>query len=166
MERIREMLIVHDYDPFYWFSVSPDGGYLALFFDSHADGKSFDLLMMNLRSGTLEPIYFANTNGDVAFDRQNGFYFVQIDGSGRGTSLFRHQLPGEGEQDEQVTNLVYEEPNSDYGLNLHNSLSGDFIVLDICSTYSPRTNEIWLKHTSDEQQDFSLVQGLRFGVRY
>jgi len=60
--------------------------------DTEQNGKSFDILVKDLSIGKLMPVLILNAQDEVAFDRQQGFYYVQVDASGRGKRVFRHQL--------------------------------------------------------------------------
>lgn len=44
--------------------------------------------------GKLLPVLILNTDGEVAFDKFDGFYYTQVasDGGNRGARVFRHQL--------------------------------------------------------------------------
>ena len=74
------------------------------------NGKSFDIIVKDLSIDRLMPVLIHNTDGEVAFDKFSGFYYTQIDPSGRGYKIFRHQVGTLHSEDM----MLYEEINSDY----------------------------------------------------
>ena len=134
-----------------------------------SEGKrSFDLIVKDLSINKLLPVLILNSDGEVAFDRFNGFYYTQIseDGGSRGARVFRHQL-GTLHQDDVI---IYEEKNPDFSVSgtiyssinfflVENTLSGDYIMITIRSLFKPTTNEVWMKHAGKEQslEKFWLV---------
>ena len=106
------------------------------------------------------PVLILNSKDEVAFDKDQGIYYVQVDADGIGKKVFRHQLGSLQSQDA----LIYEETNPDFNVSVSNTLSGEFVKVNICSTFKPETNEIWLK--SKENKKFWLVQAMQIGVSY
>ena len=51
---------------------------------------------------------------------------------------------------------------------VENTLSGDFITINIRSLFKPMTNEIWIKSAKTDvvTEKFWLIQPMRAGVRY
>lgn len=70
------------------------------------------------------PVLILNSDGEVAFDRFNGFYYTQLgeDGS-RGAKVFRHQLGSLHSEDV----LIYQEKNSDFSVS-GNEISGIILL--------------------------------------
>lgn len=63
--------------------------------------------------------------------------------------------------------LVFDEAkNSNFRVAVENTLSGEFILLSIESTFKPRCNEIWVKSAKEVDSKFKLVQPLRERVSY
>jgi len=99
------------------------------------------------------PVLLLNAQDEVAFDNKSGFYYTQVDGDGKGKRVFRHQLGTLQEQDV----LIYEETNPEFSVTVSNSLSGDFVIVNIESNFKPKTNEIWLRNSSSPKEKFWLV---------
>lgn len=85
-----------------------------------------------------------------------------MDADGKGKRVFRHQLGSLQDQDV----LIYEETNPDFSVSVSNTLSGNFVKVNIQSTFKPRTNEVWLRNADNKAEKFWLVQPMRMGVRY
>lgn len=70
--------------------------------------------MKDLSIDKLMPVLILNSHdGEVAFDKFNGFYYTQtstMDGGSRGAKVFRHQLGTLHSEDV----LIYEEKNPDF----------------------------------------------------
>lgn len=62
--------------------------------------------------------------------------------------------------------LIYHETNPEFGVSLENTLSSDFIKIEITSTFKPKTNEVWLRNASNINEKFWLVQPMQMGVYY
>ena len=77
-------------------------------------GQTFDLIVKDLSIDKLMPVLILNSHdGEVAFDKFNGFYYTQTstgDGGSRGAKVFRHQLGTLHSEDV----LIYEEKNPDF----------------------------------------------------
>jgi protease II len=61
--------------------------------------------------------------------------------------------------------LIYGEQNSSCGVTVENTLSGEFVLLKISSTFQPSCNEVWIKSSKDDSK-FWLVQAFQPNVRY
>jgi protease II len=81
-----------------------------LVFDTEINNKSYDILVKDLSIDKLMPVLILNTDGEVAFDQFNGFYYTQVDPNGKGQKVFRHQLGTLHHEDV----LFYEETNPDF----------------------------------------------------
>lgn len=79
-----------------------------------------------------------------------------------GKSVFRHQL-GSLQVDDQ---LIYQETNPDIAVSVSNTLSEEFILINIATTFMPKSNEIWVKNSSNLDEKFWLIQPLQVGVNY
>ena len=63
--------------------------------------------------------------------------------------------------------MVYEETSDDFEIaSVTNTLSGDFVAIDIRSTFKPYTNEVWLRNVKQKDEKFWLVQPMERGVEY
>ncbi len=90
------------------------------------------------------PVLILNTDGQVAFDKLAGFYYTQVDSTGRGSQVFRHQV---GTPHPESDILVYDESaNPDYTVSVENSLSKDLIMLNVRTMIEPYCNEIWIRN--------------------
>ena len=69
-----------------------------------------------------------------------------MDGGSRGAKIFRHQLGTLHQEDV----LIYEEKNPDFTVSVENTLSGEFVKINIKSLFKPSTNEIWIKHAGKD----------------
>ena len=108
------------------------------------------------------PVLILNSLDEIAFDYgTQGFYYAQVDPNGRGKRVFRHQLGTVQQQDQ----LIYEEVGQDFEVHVQNTLSNEYILIDIRSTFKPRTNEIWLRKCG-EKSKFKLIQPMQYGASY
>ena len=76
---------------------------------------SFDLIVKDLSINKILPVLILNTDGEIAFDRFNGFYYTQVslDGGQRGSKVFRHQLGTLHQEDV----LIYEEKSPEFSVS-------------------------------------------------
>eukprot|EP00347_Sterkiella_histriomuscorum_P005460 403356529 len=162
VEQITNYVQTQEYQPLYNFQMSPDGQIAVMIFDTEQTGKSFEIVIKDLKINRLFPVILVNTDGEVAFDKNDGIYYTQVDSNGRGHKVYRHQIGTLSQYDK----LVYEEVNPEFEVNVQNTLSNEYIVINIKSTFKPTTNEIWIKNGSKRQERFWLVQPMEYGVRY
>jgi hypothetical protein len=87
VEKISDISVVANRYPIYWVGVQSKGRYVALVFDTDGNGKGYDIVVKDMKKGKMEPIVVCGTNGEVAFDRLDGFYYVLKDMNGRGKKL-------------------------------------------------------------------------------
>ncbi|CDW77077.1 oligopeptidase b [Stylonychia lemnae] len=162
IENITEMLQTQSHQPLYHFQISDEQDLALMAFDTEMNQKSLDLVIKDLKINRLLPVLIKNTDGQYAFDKSNGIYYTQVDAFGRGVKVYRHQVGTLNSFDK----LVYEETNPDFFVNVENTLSGDFIMINIQSNFSPKTNEIWIKNAHQRQERFWLVQTMQQNVDY
>jgi protease II len=85
--------------------------------EQEGNRQSFDILVKDLSIDKLMPVLILNSpDGEVAFDRFNGFYYTQTsgpDGGSRGARVYRHQLGTLHVEDV----LIYEEKNPDFNVS-------------------------------------------------
>jgi len=74
--------------PFHFFQVSPDGNYAVLFFTLMGNGH--EILVKDLKQDCMVPVFFQNVDDSIAFDKQFGFYYSQLDPTGRSATLKHH----------------------------------------------------------------------------
>ena len=84
VEKMSDLSVVQTHDPIHWFSTNKAGNYAAVVFDLHQDGKNYEVIVKDMVLGKIMPMIIRNSNGDLAFDQLNGFYYVLRDSNGRG----------------------------------------------------------------------------------
>ena len=119
VERVTDFVVTQEYQPLHSFQISEEQKFAVLSFDTEevfgqAEGRqSFDLLVKDLSIDRLMPVLILNTDGQVAFDRLQGFFYTQVAPDGRGHKVFRHQLGTLHQEDV----LIYEEKNPDFAVS-------------------------------------------------
>jgi len=57
--------------------------------------------------------------------------------------------------------LVYDEgDNTQFSVTVENTLSKEFVMLKITSTFKPACNEVWIKNVKEAKSKFWLVQAV------
>ena len=57
--------------------------------------------------------------------------------------------------------LVYDEgDNTQFAVTVENTLSKEFVMLKITSTFKPVCNEVWIKNVTEAKSKFWLVQAV------
>ena len=57
--------------------------------------------------------------------------------------------------------LVYDEgDNTQFAVTVENTLSKEFVMLKIASTFKPACNEVWIKNVTEAKSKFWLVQAV------
>ena len=144
----------------------------VLALDTEQNGFSYDLIVKDLESGQLLPVLILNTDGEVAFDKLAGFYYTQVDPTGRGARVFRHQL---GTDHRAADILIYDESqNPDFSVSVAQSASKELILMNVKSTFKPRCNETWVRRADYDFEEgnlgkrnkFWLVSPMQAGVTY
>lgn len=131
----------------------------VLAFDTENNGHSYDLLVKDLEQDRLLPVLILNTDGEVAFDKLAGFYYTQVDGVGRGSQVFRHQVGTPHEHDV----LIYDESgNPDYSVSVSTSLSKELILLNVKTVFEPYSNEIWIRNANYDLEQPQLGKRNKF----
>ena len=126
--------------------------------DLEGSGKSFDIVVKDLDQDLLMPVLILNSDGQVAFDQLAGFYYTQVDAAGLGKRVFRHQVGTTQKEDV----LVYDEgDNTQFSVTVENTLSKEFVMLKITSTFKPACNEVWIKNVKEAKSKFWLVQAVQ-----
>lgn len=119
VERVTDFVVTQEYQPLHSFQISEEQKFAVLSFDTEevfgqAEGRqAFDLLVKDLSIDRLMPVLILNTDGQVAFDRFQGFFYTQVGLGGRGHKVFRHQLGTLHQEDV----LIYEEKNPDFSVS-------------------------------------------------
>jgi len=74
VERITEFVELGTHQPLHSFQVSNDAA--AIVFDTERNGKALDIIVKDLRINKLLPLLILNSDGEVAFDKLDGFYYT------------------------------------------------------------------------------------------
>jgi len=138
--------------------VSDDGNLLAYMTDE-TGFRQYDLHVRDLRSGVDGPEKIARVDS-VAWSRDGKvlFYVVEDEQEKRPYQLFRH-LVGQGGKDD----LVYEEKDHAFNLEVDRSRSKDFVFL---TSASHTTSEVRFFGASDPNAALVLVQPREPGHEY
>jgi oligopeptidase B len=138
--------------------VSDDGNLLAYMTDE-TGFRQYDLHVRDLRSGVDGPEKIARADS-VAWSRDGKvlFYVVEDEQEKRPYQLFRH-LVGQGGKDD----LVYEEKDHAFNLEVDRSRSKDFVFL---TSASHTTSEVRFFGASDPNAALVLVQPREPGHEY
>jgi oligopeptidase B len=138
--------------------VSDDGNLLAYMTDE-TGFRQYDLHVRDLRSGVDGPEKIARVDS-VAWSRDGKvlFYVVEDEQEKRPYQLFRH-LVGQGGRDD----LVYEEKDHAFNLEVDRSRSKDFVFL---TSASHTTSEVRFFGASDPNAALVLVQPREPGHEY
>ena len=93
IEKIKGFVEQQSHMPFHYFQINEQEGYCVIVFDTEQNGKSFDVVVKDLNTGMMMPVLILNSLDEIAFDYgTQGFYYTQVDATGRGKKVFRHQL--------------------------------------------------------------------------
>ena len=127
------------------------------------ENKSFDILIKDLKNDLLLPIVFHNCDGNISFDKFDGFFYTQKDITNRFCKIFRHQIGITQRKDK----IIYYEKNKDFKVKTYNCSSKEYIYIEISTVTSPKINEIWFKPTNDlDKIDFVCFKKLEKNVNY
>lgn len=141
VEKIRDSLQLGGF-PLHYFQINDHDNYCVVFFDSQEQGKSFEILVKDLETGKVLPTLLTNCLDEVAFDKGDASFYYTITGpEGYGKKVMKHRLGALTGQD----GVVYEEESQDFHVLASNTLSGDFVLINIDSTFKPKSNEVWVR---------------------
>ena len=117
--------------------------------------KTFNLKNKNKKFTTLK-----NTSGgSIWANDSSGFYYIKMDKNHRPSSLWFHYLHSKQSEDE----LIYEEKNPGYFLNISETLSKKYLVLNIGDH---ETSEIHLINKDDTERNLFLFCKRKKGIEY
>ena len=106
------------------------------------------------------PVLILNTDGEVAFDKLAGFYYTQVDETGRGSKVFRHQV---GTKHPEHDVLIYDESsNPDYSVSVETSLSKELIMLKVQTVFEPYSNEVWIRNANYDLDQSNIGKRNKF----
>ncbi len=117
--------------------------------------KTFDIKNKKKKFYTLK-----NTSGATIWsNNSSGFYYIRMDKNHRPSSLWFHDLSSKQNDDQ----LIYEENNPGYFLNISETLSKKYLVLNISDH---ETNEIYLLNKDGNDKQLSLFCKRKKGIEY
>ena len=130
-------------------------------FATDFDGSErFTIRFKNLQSGRVLPDRLQNSAGSCAWAQDNQtFFYVVLDKNLRPYRVYRHVLGQKQKQDE----LVFEEKDSQFFVDVHQSLSREFIYIH---TGGKITDEVWFLRASDPLGRFQCIEKRREGLEY
>ena len=147
----------HEYFSLGAFEPSPDQNLLAYAVDTSGD-EVYTVRFLDLRTGELLPDALTGTSASVqwASDNRTCFY-VTLDESKRPYRLYRHRL-GAGADD-----LLLQEEDERFELEVHRARSGGFLFLEIASNV---TSEYRCLPADDPDGEFRMLLVRRQGVEF
>jgi len=102
------------------FFICPNEQYLVVVLDlSQEECTSYDLVIKDIKNNILFPVIIHNSDGSIAFDKVGGIYYTELDITGRGYKVFRHNIGSSRNKDL----LIYHEKNTGYKVILSILLS-------------------------------------------
>jgi oligopeptidase B len=135
----------HDYQSVGAFDVSPGGARLA--WSADRDGSElYELRIRDLSTGTDLPDAIAGTYYGTAWSADEQFlFYVRPDDAMRPYQVWRHQLGSDVEGDQ----LVYEETDERFFLDIDLTRSGRFVVIEAASKTTSETRLIDSSNPTD-----------------
>jgi oligopeptidase B len=131
------------------FAVSDDNSLLAYSLDT-TGFRQYALQIKNLRTGEALPVRIERvTSAAWAADNRSLFYTVEDETTKRSYRLYRHVF-GAAEPDE----LLYEEPDERFRIDIERTRSGSFLLLTVASH---TTSEVRFLPATQPKTDFRLI---------
>ena len=120
----------------------------------------FSIKTFNLKNKDKKFTTLKNTSGgSIWANDSSGFYYIKMDKNHRPSSLWFHYLHSKQSEDE----LIYEEINPGYFLNISETLSKKYLVLNIGDH---ETSEIHLINKDDTERNLFLFCKRKKGIEY
>jgi len=120
----------------------------------------FSIKTFNLKNKDKKFTTLKNTSGgSIWANDSSGFYYIKMDKNHRPSSLWFHYLHSKQSEDE----LIYEEKNPGYFLNISETLSKKYLVLSIGDH---ETSEIHLINKDDTERNLFLFCKRKKGIEY
>ncbi len=139
--------------------VSPDGRLLAYSVDRSGD-EVYELRFRDIFSGTDLPDLVPRSYYGGAWSAGSEHFFYTVhDAAYRPFQVWRHRLGTDADQDE----LVLEEPDERFELNVRGTRSGGLVVM---WAESRNTREVWVVDAHDPTCAPRSVGGRRAGIEY
>lgn len=139
--------------------VSPDNTILA-FGEDPTGGRIITIRFKNLATGEILPDQIQGSAGDFAwFNDSKTFVFTTQDHALRAAKVFRSKLGA----DHTKAELIFDEPDERFNVEVDRSLSDRFIFLP---SQSMKTGEVRFLSTDDPTGTFRVIEPRRQGVEY
>ena len=145
------------------YRVSPDHHWLAFTID-HDGSEQFTLYIKNLETGELSPEHIPNTYYGLEWANNSAtIFYTTLDPSLRPHRVYRHSIGAELTSDQ----LVYEESDERYYLDLTKSRSGRFLLITLASKTTTEVHFLDADHPDKPFQVFQeRVQGHEYNVEH
>lgn len=128
MEKLRDVIESGDFNPLVGVTGNKDFCLIVLSLEKPEETKLRDVMIKDMRSKKLLPVLIQATSGELAMDREEGFFYIGCDSvTGRPARAMRHQIGTLGDNDV----LLYEEIDSSFSIHTQTSKSEDFVYLEI-----------------------------------
>ncbi|MEO0339804.1 MAG: prolyl oligopeptidase family serine peptidase, partial [Bacteroidota bacterium] len=138
-------------------SISPDHNILA-YFENLSGGLENKVRFKNLHTEQLLLDSLQNVGSMVWAENSKIIYYTQADTSKRQFQLYRYQLGKE-----ELPEMVFEENDKRFAINLSKSKSKAFLVLN---SSSKNENEVYLLDANVENAELQLVKKRETGASY
>jgi len=140
-------------------SHSPDHKFLAWSSDG-AGSEFFDIRVRSLRSGKDLSDTIPETDGTIVWAANSkAFYYTRLDENCRPRSIYRHRLGSDPANDE----LIYQEKQTRWHMNLGQTQSGRFATIEISDQ---ETSEVRLIDLRKPNSEAVLVEPRRKKIEY
>lgn len=140
-------------------SISPDHSKLAFLADT-TGREQFVLMVKDLTKGSFYPETIANVSSDIAWASDNRtIFYTTLDSTLRPYRLYRHEL-GENPAKDQ---LVYQENDGKFYLNVERSRSGSYLFMSLNSQV---TSEVWYLPAGQPNGQWRVIKPREYQVEY
>ena len=141
------------------FAVSPNNQFLAYSIDTEGN-EAFTIFILDLQTGQLNEYLVKDTYYSLEWTNDNkAIYYTKFDEAHRPYQLWRHQV----NQDASTDELVFEEEDASYFLEISKSKDNEYFFLQLGSQI---TSEVWMKQAHTIEGDFALIEPRAVGVEY
>lgn len=140
------------------YALSPDQSFLAYSIDFTGSGKG-SVYIKNLKTG-LEINDEIHGTGELVWgEDMETIYYTSVDSTNRGNKVYRHKVQSSVSSDR----LIYQEPDSTYGLSIYGSSSGKYIFMISNSSIS---TECRYKKMDDRSKKWNVLRSRTEGIHY
>lgn len=156
---INQLAEGHGYFYVGFTAISPNQKYLAYSVDT-TGGEIYTIYFKNLETGELFDDMIENVSGDLVWanDNKTVFYLV-LDDIHQPYRLYKHMMGKSNDNDE----LMYEEPDKKFWVDLTKSKSGEFIFL---SSGSATSTEVRYLNANKPKSQFVVFKERRPDIEY